>query len=447
MRAWGPALLLLAAVGLGHALQRPDGATALLVFALFAAGVAVWRSPVGDARSEALARGVLVVGITLQCVLWVSQPAGMYLRVTPDDRERFLYAIELLSVVSVAAVLLEGRWAWATLAMAVGAFCWMGVWTVAHSPSPFIDVHVWQKEGVRALLEGHSPYALTIPNIYGHGRYYCDGCVEGGRVLFGYPYPPLSLLVSLVGEVLAGDYRYALVACYALAGVAVALAVPGALGRGAALLFLTTPRLLFTVEQGFTEAVLALGLGLTVLCATRWRRGLPVAVGLLLAGKQYAPLLLPLVPLLVPRGTPRRGWGRFFAVALGTALVVTLPLVLMDVRAFFHSALVFHLKQPFRVESLSIPAAIVRTFGGEPMLWTAPVAMLGAYALALWRAPRTPGAFVTASAWVLLVFFAFGKQAFTNYYALMVMFLATAGAVMARNVHRSGEPPSVASVS
>lgn len=434
MRPWAPALLLLvAAVGLGHALERPEGATALLLLALVAAALAAWRPAEGDARSEAGARTVLALGVALQCVLWLSQPPSFGAPLTPDDFAHLVYAVELLVLAGLAAVLVRGEWGWAAFVVAAGAVVMVGAWTVARSPTPDIDVHVWQLEGMRALLEGRSPYALTIPNIYGDTRFYCEGCVVNGRVQFGYPYPPLALAVGLVGELLAGDYRYALLACDALAALCVAVAVGGRLGRGAALLFLTTPRLLFTVERGFTEPVVALGLGLTVLCAARWRRGLPVAFGLLLASKQYAPLLLPLAVLLVPRGTPRREWVRLGAVALGTALAVTLPLALMDVRAFLHSALAFHLRQPYRQDSLSLPAALVRTFGGAPRLWLGALALPAAYALALWRRPeRSAGAFVAASALVLLTFFAFGKQAFTNYYVLVVLFLASAGALLAR---------------
>jgi hypothetical protein len=51
-----------------------------------------------------------------------------------------------------------------------------------------------------------------------------------------------------------------------------------------------------------------------------------------------------------------------------------------------------------------------------------------AIALALWRAPRTPAGFAAASALVFLVFFAFNKQAFTNYYSLVIGALCTAAA-------------------
>ena len=55
-----------------------------------------------------------------------------------------------------------------------------------------------------------------------------------------------------------------------------------------------------------------------------------------------------------------------------------------------------------------------------PPAWPAFVLAPLALAVGLWRAPRTPAGFALAVALTFLVFFAFNKQAFVNYYFFLV---------------------------
>lgn len=83
----------------------------------------------------------------------------------------------------------------------------LGVWMIRSSPSPLIDVFVFQRDSAAALREGSNPYSIIFPNIYGNSEFYGPNLVVVGRLMFGAPYPPLSLLLSSVGEVIAGDVR------------------------------------------------------------------------------------------------------------------------------------------------------------------------------------------------------------------------------------------------
>jgi hypothetical protein len=107
-------------------------------------------------------------------------------------------------------------------------------------------------------------------------------------------------------------------------------------------------------------------------------------------------------------------------------LLVSLPLVLWNFPAFWHSAVAVQLKQPFRDDALSFLSLFYRTTGVAPPAWIAFVTLFGVQALGLWRSPRTAGGFAAAVAASLLAFFAFNKQAFANYYFLVACAFACA---------------------
>jgi hypothetical protein len=68
-----------------------------------------------------------------------------------------------------------------------------------------------------------------------------------------------------------------------------------------------------------------------------------------------------------------------------------------------------------------------------------------AVALALRRCPRTPAGWALALAFVYLVFFAFNKQAFCNYYFFPLACLGAAIAAMDLRAERDGGGGSPAS--
>ncbi|HVF84822.1 MAG TPA: hypothetical protein VM821_02485, partial [Abditibacteriaceae bacterium] len=151
------------------------------------------------------------------------------------------------------------------------------------------------------------------------------------------------------------------------------------------------------------------------------------------ASKQYAFLAMPLFWLLVPlsvsasaksgeSSTRLRGessWPAFWLFlgkSLAVMAVVTLPLALWDFGAFFYSTMQLQFKQPFRPDSLSF-MAMWSNLGWGLWPWWIPFGLtLFALVWALRRAPRNEAGFFAAIALVFLIFFAFNKQAFVNYY-------------------------------
>src|SRR5262249_55404593 len=152
-----------------------------------------------------------------------------------------------------------------------------------------------------------------------------------------YPYPPLTLLLTAPAQILFGDFRYAQLLAMLLTGVFIALVRPDRVGMLAAALLLFTPRCFYVLESGWTEPLSAMLLAASVLCAVRSPRALPVALGLLLASKQYLPAAILLAPMLSKRPL------KDLAIALATAFIVTAPLALWDLSAFLHSAVTLQL--------------------------------------------------------------------------------------------------------
>ncbi len=425
----GATALAVAAIALGYAVQLSNGnlhPEAIRYLTLALGLLLLAATSVRVPRLEALGDGPLVAvigtGLAFQIGQLLTTSPGIYLRLPgPAALLPFYFGLAVAAVLCGAGM---GQRPWAPrlrIPLLLATYFFLGAWMLRASPAPHIDVFVFQRDSAAALLAGQNPYALTFPDIYGNSQFYGPGVSVNGRLTFGFPYMPLSLLLVVPGHLLAGDYRYAQLAAMALSGGLMAYARPGRIGPLAAALFLFTPRALFVLEQGWTEPLAVLLLAATVFAACRIPRLVPWMFGLLLAIKQYLIFAVPLAYLLWPRPLPdRRGLARWAGRAVGIAAAVSLPLALWDVRAFWHDVVALQFLQPFRVEALSYLAWFARDGSARLPTGLAFLAACAGVALALWRAPRTPGGFATAMALTYAAFFAFNKQAFCNYYYFVI---------------------------
>lgn len=430
--------LAVAAVALGHALEissgilHPDAIFWLTVaFAAAAVGLLAPGARILERLGGQPAALILIAGAALQLAELLTTPPGAYLRLSAAGYAPFFHGLAVMGVAAGAALTTE-RWVkHLAVAVLLVEHALLGAWMIHSSPAPYIDVYIFQRDASEALLHGINPYTLTFPDIYGNSLFYGPGLSVNGRLQFGFPYPPLSLLLALPGHVLGHDYRYSqLAALVATAGL-MAYARPGRLGVLAAAVFLLTPRIFFVLEQGWTEPYAVVLLAVLVFCACRYPRAVPYALGLFVAVKQYLVLAVPLTLLLLPRPWRLVDAWRLWWKAAAVALVVSLPLVLWNLPAFVHSAVTLQFQQPFRREALSYLAWWART-GGEPPSPVLALAWAGlAIGLSLWRAPRSPAGFAGAVALTFFGFFAFNKQAFCNYYFLVVGALCVAVAASA----------------
>jgi hypothetical protein len=444
MRAVSRPWLAVAAIGLSLTLHLSDGfyhqpTLPWLGLALVAAvlGVAGVRWPWGAAADDdpALTRGLLVAGVLVSALALVNKPLARYMAdPRPWAHPDFLAAVAVGAMVTVSAKGSTGSAAWRRAAVAVllAVGVWIGVWVVRQSPNPHIDVIPVHEQALHSLARGESPYAVTFDDIYrANESFYAEGMREGRRVLFGFPYPPLSLLMAWPGHAALGDLRYSEVLALVLAaGLIAALGSEGVLCAGALLL---APRVVFHLEQGWTEPFPIVLLALTVWVALRRPAIAWLPLGLLMGSKQHMVLGLVFAPMLM-RDTNRRVV-IFMAKAVGVAALVTLPFALLDLDAFVRSAVLLQFREPFRLDSLS--------FTRELLQWGIPLDKQGALALSLsagvvgiglswWRAPRTPAGFAASLALTLFLLTAFGKKAFLNYYFLVVAFLLVAIAASSR---------------
>jgi hypothetical protein len=122
---------------------------------------------------------------------------------------------------------------------------------------------------------------------------------------------------------------------------------------------------------------------------------------------------------------PRAGRGRATALALAVVVAVTIPFVLWNPHELLRDVVMAQFVQPFRPDGLSWLSAWQRWRGTAPGAWLG-FAMAGVgLAIGLRRRPSLATAACTAAAAFLLLVL-FNKQAFCNYYWLVVGLLASA---------------------
>ena len=459
VRALSRPWLIVAAIGLTLTLQLSDGfydrptlvwLGLSLVAALLGLTGVRWPWPARPEREQAVTQWLLVAGVLVSAVALVSRPLARYMDdARPWAHPEVLVAVAVASVAAISVRPSHGVAAWRSAATVLVAFgIWLGAWTVRESPTPHIDVIPVHAAAFSSLSRGESPYAVTFKDIYtADEAFYAEGMRDGRRVLFGFPYPPLSLLLAWPGYALLGDLRYSEVLALAIAAALIMWMGDG-VGLLCAATLLLAPRLVFHLEQGWTEPFPILLLALTVATALRRPAWAWLPLGLLVASKQHMVLALLFAPMLMAaRASQRPDWGqiaRFILKAVAVAAVVTLPLALIDVDAFVRSAVLLQLREPFRLDSLSFSRELL--LRGVPLdkegaLTVSLTAGLAGIGLSWWRAPRTPAGFAAALGLTCFLITAFGKKAFLNYYFLVFAFLLVAVAASRPTATATSQPP------
>jgi hypothetical protein len=420
------ACLIASAVALGHALQIANGfydeaalgwlTGALALCAAAVLALAARRAPALP-KQEPWLRLAIAAGIGWQVASLLEAPPGMYLLEHSNVglfKAGVIVEAALIAIGAARFRVSDSVWFPALLVVHVA----VGIWMLHASPSPRIDVVVVHREALDALWRGQDPYRITFENIYGSGSgFYNPQAVAGNRVLFGYPYPPLSLLLALPGYVVTGDYRYAELAAWAAGAAFIGYARPGVLAKLAAALLLTQPRGFFVLEQGWTEPIAVLMLAVTISGMSRKKSVSAWAGGLLIVTKQYLALAAPLLWRFAAR---RRDAAGFLARAGIAAAAVTLPFVLWHPRAFVDSVLLLQMREPLRIDSLSFLSWAARhDLGNGSFIWAIAAGSVALVAGAL-LTPNTPAGFAASLALSSFATFAFGSKAFCNYYFFVV---------------------------
>ena len=429
------ALLLIAAALVGIALEATGpvyqtGSILQLTVAIALVGVVLFGSLCERLPSAATPAAILAV-VTL--IVWQVVDGLSVANLYFLGRRGALFPSRWLLVVFVGCIALtlsaKAGLRRTGVGLVVASVLAMSAW-VFHGPTPTIDVLVFQEKSAIALSNFENPYdphVVRYPDIYkGQGGYYDESLLDGALLNFGYPYPASSLIAATGARSLLSDVRWSL-AC-ALAGcvfVMFALATNSASRRIATLavaVLLTSPKGFHVLQFGWIEPLVLLALLLVFYTALRRRSLLPYALGLLLTTKQYTPLVLPLVVLIVPMAELRRR--RFIVPVLSGAALAAIPALF--VTGYWYSVAVIQFVQPFRNDSLSFAAWWANSGNAAPGTLFSFAPPLLVLALCLWKAPRNVAGFSASCGFVLLIFFSFAKQAFANYHMLAIGVLCAA---------------------
>lgn len=435
--SFGALLALGAATAIAHAVRFKDGmyaaeALPYLLAAFGAISVAVlvpktctmrWFDAAANQLLPFAAVGAL--GWQVAVMLTARSPA-VFLGFQHDDQAKLFGVYIGFMAVLAGRLVHAGRFTRVVVgATFLSLFALLGLWLLRFSPNPDIDVVMVHRHSLDALWIRQNPYAITFPAPAANNDVFGPGMVQNGRLMFGYTYPPLNLLLGLPAHLL-GDYRGALLLAMIFTALAMAQLCPQPTAWLPSCLLLLSPRILYQLEMGWTEPIsLALLVGLV--WAQRHKPGLmgPL-LGLLLASKQYVFLfaatatLLPGLSLQAPQG--RRAW--MWAALTGAA--VTLPFVLWSPKDFWHDLITTQLNLPFRADALNFSGWYLRYANVQLSSVWGFVAGAASLLWCLWRMPRTRAGFCLSFAYVFLCFITFNRQAYANYYYYIEGALLTA---------------------
>lgn len=272
------------------------------------------------------------------------------------------------------------------------------------SPNPKIDVFDFTKIGARDFLKGINPYSNTYTPIYK------DVTADY------YAYPPGTLFFTLPSVFLFNDPRYTYVAADIIVTLILFNIVKNKKNKLVyPLLFLYNPMALTVLEQSWTEPLLIALIILSIWSLLKEKKILSsIIFGLILGTKQYIILLLPLFIKLFPK--LKEKISHVLILFLVFSLVI-LPFYLWNQTDFLHDTLYFFGESP-RYWSLSFTSLFHQLgFNFNSYLYMGLVAciILPFYLQKHFSVNR----FLYASAFVLLTFFVFNKEAALNYYYIV----------------------------
>jgi len=291
---------------------------------------------------------------------------------------------------------------------------WLGAWMFRASPDPPIDVFTLHKDAVSALLQGQDPYDLPLVTL---DRAEPPSPASPDEAV-GYPYPPVTLLSAVPGQLLLNDYRYSELVAQVAAVALIGYSSGGLASKLAAVLLLTTPRGFLVLELGWTEPVALLMLSLTTFLMSYGPVRASWAAGLMLATKQYLPFtgLAVLRSLLLDIDR----WKTALLWIVVTGAVCVLPFALWHPNSFMRSVVWLQTMEPFRTDSLSFLIwADSNGYGRGSFLWAVGAALVAAV-LSLFTTDNTPSGFATSAAITMFAMFALGSKAFCNYYYFVI---------------------------
>lgn len=413
-------------LALTHAIYQPD-------CVLIATGLFLICFLVGRFKPDALLlssddsvenKGVFAVGV-LFAVLLSQDHELLYASVTwgVNSLRGLTSAAGLLALIALIGVIYFPKGLCDRLVMvaiASAAACLIAARFIVPfaSPEPFIDVFWINSWAVNDFLHGKNPYSQVYPDIYkGHYGYQP-----------GFTYWPTYLLAATLPGALNLDLRFlnilsdlsfaALLFWFSMRSkFTLKMAWP------LALIWLAMPVSLFIIEQAWIDPFM-LVLAAGSILAFRFRR-LDLAAllgGLTMSSKQYGFIVPALLTVAILGSMGWKSALRFCLIAGATISLIMIPFIMWDFSGFYKNTVQILMLIPMRVDSLTIPAFFVNSFGYEIpgiLLLGAYMAVFIACLCKVWRFPKTSSiCFVATFCYGFL--FLMGKQASANYYAIVL---------------------------
>ncbi len=412
--------LLLGAVCLGVAIAFNNGAYDLRGICVLFGGISAlgWcflrESRAGvprDSIAESLAPGLWVALVFSLFWGWNDDGLIMYAQHSWTTGRAAMSWMAILLLTYLPTLVLkwrEPKWlSWGRWSIFVGLVLIAGVDVIKTSPKPWIDVWTVQQQGADALLHGGNPYTHVA----------ADDTTPGRSGATPYVYPPTQVLVGLIGFGLFKDVRYSMLLGVLIAGIGMRLIaaraprrLPSLVADAPSLFLFFTPKLFFILEQSWVDPV---QLGFLTIALTLYvyekRLASILVFGIAASSKQTLFLLVPLVGFMLQLSL--REW-----IVMGVAAAMpVVPFMLWDFHALKHGNFDFLAHIPPRADALTLGNWLNRKF---QMDLKGTLAFPFSFAVVLVACLRGRGASALAVAlsFTYVIFFAFNKQAFANYY-------------------------------
>jgi hypothetical protein len=420
------ALLVVSSLLLGYALQRSHGhyhasSLAITVGSYLLAALALWLPELNVYFLRGrLAAFLVLFGICLQAAQLLTSPPTIEIGARSLFETRlFDFLMATVPILALAGVPWASYFRRFGFPLAVLFHFIAGILVIRWVPIPHIDTFSMAVESLQALFKGINPFAILITDIY-EGKYpfFPPGFVADGKLLLGYAYPPLSLLLSIPGWVIGGDPRYSTLIAMEVAAVLIGYSVWGNWAKWVALLFLFTPRTFFVVDRAWNDPFIVMAMAAAVFVAGRWPKYLFVPAGLYLSMKQHVFFGAPALLLLLPKPWRFKSVLLFFAKAAAVALVPVIPFFLWSPEAFTRSVLT--VREVFRLDSLSLLSHWANIGGAQWSTYTGVAVALPVMLLGVWKAPRSAFGFALVTAVTHFTLYLFSTHSFCNQYYVVL---------------------------
>lgn len=287
------------------------------------------------------------------------------------------------------------------------------------SPSPHIDVYDFLRLGALGFARGENPYTMTYTKLYKN--------VTPDY----YQYLPGMIFQTIPFVAVLGDPRYALIAAeFLVAFLIFKISKKKEDGFIYSLIILNNPISSYMIEQSYTEPLI---LALLVLFAWFFVRKknyiAAITFGLLLATKQHAIVLLPILFQLFSK---LKNKIKLFFLMVFTATIIILPFYFWSPADFMHDTVFLLINSPPRYDGLTFFSFLYRF--GISYNFILSAGIISFSLLFIYTRKLTDlSSFFYLSASIFLVIFFFNKWSYINYYYFIAQLLLVSGILKKEN--------------